>query len=158
MLGLPQQVGGAHLGVGGVVGDNQRLGGAGEQVDADTAEELAFGLGDEGVAGADQHVHRGNAGGAERHCRHCLDAAQQVNLVGAGEMHGGDGGGGRHAVQRRRAGGDPLHARDLGGEHRHVRRCHHRIAAARHITTDLGDGNIAMAKTNAGQRLDFHVA
>ena len=58
MFGLAQQVGGAHLRVGGVVGDDQRLGRAGEQIDADAAEQLPLGLGDERVARTDQHVHR----------------------------------------------------------------------------------------------------
>ena len=58
MLGLPQQVGGAHLRVRGVVGDDQRLGGTGQQIDTDTAEQLPLGFGDERVAGPDQHVHR----------------------------------------------------------------------------------------------------
>ena len=79
MLGLAQQVGRAHLGVGGVVGDDQDLGRAGEQIDADPAVELALGLGDIGVAGADQHVDRLEALGAERHRRHRLDAAQHMD-------------------------------------------------------------------------------
>ena len=58
MLGLAEQIGGAHLAVDRLVGDDQRLGRAGEQVDADAAEELPLGFGDEGVAGADQHVDR----------------------------------------------------------------------------------------------------
>ena len=58
MLGLAEQVGGAHLGVGGLVGDDQDLGRAGQQVDADPPEELALGLGDIGVARADEHVDR----------------------------------------------------------------------------------------------------
>ena len=58
VLGLAEQVGGDQARVGGLVGDDQHLGRAGEQVDADAAEELALGLGDVGVAGADEHVDR----------------------------------------------------------------------------------------------------
>ena len=46
VFGLAQEVGRAHLGIGAVVGDDQDLGRAGEEVDADSAIELAFGLGD----------------------------------------------------------------------------------------------------------------
>ena len=90
MLGLAEQVGGAHLGVDGLVGDHHRLGRAGEEVDADAAVELALGLGDEGVAGADQHVDRRDRLGAERHRADRLDAAEHVDLVRAAEVHGGD--------------------------------------------------------------------
>ena len=51
VLGLAEQVGGAHLGVGGVIGDNQRLGRTGQQVDADAAEQLPLGLGDKALPG-----------------------------------------------------------------------------------------------------------
>ena len=56
MLGLAEQVGGADLAVDAVVGDDQRLGRPGEQVDADAAEQLALGFRHIGVAGADDHV------------------------------------------------------------------------------------------------------
>ena len=46
------------VGVGGVVGDHQDLGRAGEHVDADAAEEDALGLGDVLVAGPDDDVGR----------------------------------------------------------------------------------------------------
>jgi hypothetical protein len=83
VLGLTQQVGCAHLGVRGVVGDDQNLGRAGEEVDADPAIELPLGLGDIGVAGPDQHVHRLEGRGAERHRRDCLNAAENMDFIGA---------------------------------------------------------------------------
>ena len=58
MLCLAQQVDRAHLGVGGIVGDDQDFGRAGEEVDADPAIELSLGLGDISVAGADKHIDR----------------------------------------------------------------------------------------------------
>ena len=42
MLSLAEKVGGTKLAVHCVVGDHQRLGGAGQQVEADAAEELAL--------------------------------------------------------------------------------------------------------------------
>ena len=56
MLGLAQQIGGADLGIDAVVGDDQRLGRPGEQIDADAAVELPLGLRHVGVAGTHQHV------------------------------------------------------------------------------------------------------
>ena len=58
MLGLGQQIDGdaARVVVG--IGDHDDLRRAGDVVDADAAEHLALGLGDIGVAGSDDAVHR----------------------------------------------------------------------------------------------------
>ena len=90
VLGLPEEIGGAELGIDAVVGDDQRLGRAGKQVDADAAVELALGFCDEGVAGADQHVDGRNGRGSERHRADRLDAAEDEDFVGAGKVHGRD--------------------------------------------------------------------
>ena len=58
MLGLGQQVDRDDERVGVLVGDDEDLGGPGEQVDADLAEQLALGLGDVGVARAGDQVDR----------------------------------------------------------------------------------------------------
>ena len=52
VLGLAEQVGRDEPWVGRLVGDHQHLGRAGQQIDADAAEQLALGLGHVGVAGA----------------------------------------------------------------------------------------------------------
>ena len=157
MLRLSEQVGGAHLGVRRVVGDDQRLGRPSQKIDADASEQLPLRLGDERVARTDQHVDCRYARGAESHRGNRLDTAEQIDLIGAAQRHRGDGGGRRHAIQRRRAGGDTLHARDLRGQHAHVRGRDHRIAPTRHITADTGDRNVLVPKPNAGQRLHLHV-
>ena len=141
-----------------LVGDDQRLGRAGEQIDADAAEQLPLGLGHVGVAGADEHVDRRDGLGAERHGGDRLHAAEHVDLVGAAEMHGGDDRRMRPALERRRAGDDALHAGDLGGDDRHVRRGDHRIASARHVAADRVDRDVLVAEDDAGQRLDLEVA
>ena len=158
MLRLSEQVGGAHLRIRRVVGNDQRLGRARQKIDADAAEQLPLRLRDERIARTDQHVDCRYARGAERHRRNRLDAAEQIDLVGATQRHRGNGGGRRHAVQRRRAGGDTLHAGDLRGQHAHMRGRDHRIAAAGHITADTRDRNVLVAKPNAGQRLHLDVA
>ena len=72
----PEQVGGDKLGIGVGVRDHDDLGRAGEQVDADRAEQLALGLGDVGVAGADDHVGGLEALDPECHRRQRLHAAE----------------------------------------------------------------------------------
>ena len=93
MLGLAEQVGGDELRVGGGVRDHEHLGRPRQQVDADAPEQLALGLGDVRVAGADEHVDRLGAAEPERHRGQRLHAAEAEHLVGAG---------GRDRVQHRR--------------------------------------------------------
>ena len=95
--------------------------------------------------------------GAERHGGDRLHAAQHVDFVGAAEVHGGDDGRMRPALERRRAGDDALHAGDPRGDDRHVRRGDHRIAPARHVAADGVDRDVLVAEHDAGQRLDFDV-
>ena len=77
MLGLAEQVDRDDERVGVLVGDDQDLGRAGEQVDADLAEQLPLGLGDVRVAGAGEQVDLADGLGAERHRRDGLGAAEQ---------------------------------------------------------------------------------
>ncbi len=100
VFGLAEQVGGAELAIHRLVGDHQRLGRAGEQVDADAAVELPLGFGDEGIAGADQHVDRLDALGAERHRADRLDAAEAIDHIRAGQMLRGDDGRCRRGPRR----------------------------------------------------------
>ncbi len=119
--------------------------------------ELALGLGDEGVAGPDQHVDRRDALGADRHRGHRLDAAEAIDDIGAGKMLRGDDGRGRFALVGRRAGDDPRDARHLGGDDRHMRRGDHRIFAARHVAADRIHRDILMAEHHTRQRLDLDI-
>ena len=157
MFGLPEQIGGAHFGVGGVVSDDQGFGGAGQQVDTDATKELALGLGHECVTGANQHIDRRDGLGAKAHSGDCLDAAEQIYFIGTAEGHGGDGGGGRYAVQRRGAGGDAGHTGHFRGQHGHMCRGHHRVAAAGHVAADTGDRDVFVAQPDSGQGFDFDI-
>ena len=158
VLGLAEQVGGADFAVDAVVGDDQRLGRAGEQIDADPAIQLALCLRHVGVAGTDDHVDAGNRLGAERHGGDRLHAAEHEDLVGAAEMHRRDDRRMRAAAERRRARDDAFDPRDLGGDDRHVRRGDHRVAPARHVAADRIHRDVAMAEDDAGQRLDLEIA
>ena len=56
MLCLAQQVSGADLSIHRVVGQQERLGRARKQVDADPSIQLPLGLGHKGIAGPDEQV------------------------------------------------------------------------------------------------------
>ena len=64
VLGLRQEIGRDPGGIGGLVGDDQHFGRAGDHVDADGAEDLALGGGDIGVARPDDLVDRRDGLGA----------------------------------------------------------------------------------------------
>jgi len=92
MLCLPKQVGGTYFCVYSIVGDHHGFRWASEEVDADTAIKLAFGLRDESIARSYQQVHRLDGLGTQRHGSHGLDAAEDIDLMSAAQMHGGDHG------------------------------------------------------------------
>ncbi len=154
VFGLTEEVGGAELAVDGLVGDHQGFGRAGEEVDTDLAVELALGFGNIGVTGADEHVDGLDRLGADGHGADRLDAAEHVDLVGAGHVLGSDDGGSGNAVEGRGAGDDASTAGDLGGEHRHVGGGKERIFAARHVAADGSDRHVLVAKRDAGEGLD----
>ena len=77
MLGLAEQVGRAHFPVDAVVGNHQRLSWAGEQIDADAADNCRLASATIRVAGADHHVQGFDALGTEGHRADRLHAAQQ---------------------------------------------------------------------------------
>ncbi len=87
-----EQVDRDHERVGVLVGDDQHLGRPGEQVDADLAEQLPLRLGDIGVAGARDQIDLADRLGAHREGGDRLHTAEQMDLVGSGEVHGGDRG------------------------------------------------------------------
>ena len=157
MFRLAEEVGRADLAVHGLVGDDQRLGRPGEEIDADAPEQLALGLGDIGVARPHDHGDGRDGLGAERHGGHRLHAAEDVDLVGAAQVHRGDDRRMRPALERRRAGDDAAHARDLRGHDRHMRRGHHRIAPARDVAADAVHRDVPVPQDDAGKRLDLEV-
>ena len=106
MFRLAKQVGGADLAVDGVVGDDERLGWASEQVDADPTVQLPLGLRHESIARPNNHVDGRDGFRAKRHRSHRLHAAEHVDLVGASEVHGGHDRRMRLCAERRRAGYD----------------------------------------------------
>ena len=80
VLGLGEQVDGDAARVVRGVGEDHDFRRAGDAVDADPAEHLALGLGDIGVAGADDAVHRRDGLRCPRPGRRRLRAADAVDL------------------------------------------------------------------------------
>ena len=158
VLGLTEQVRRTQLGIDGLIGDDERLGRAGKQIDADAAEQLPLGLGDEGIAGPHQHVHRCNGLRAERHGGNRLDAAKAIDLVGATHVHGCDDGRMRRAALGRRRGDDALHTGDFRGDDAHMGRGHHGVFAAGHIAADRAHRDVFVTEHDTGQRLHLDVA
>jgi len=133
VLGLAEQVGGAHLAVDAVVGDDQRPRSGREQIDADAAEQLTLGFRHIGVAGPDYHVDRADCLGAERHGGGLPAPAEHVDVVAAAECMaatiagcGPPLNGGAQAAMRF----TPATAR---GPRSTCARRPHRIAPARHV-------------------------
>src|SRR5262249_10270946 len=157
VLGLTKQVGRTNFTVHAVIGDDQGLGRPGEKIDSDSAEQLPLGFRHIGVSGAYDHVDRLNRLCAECHGRDGLYATKHVDVVGAAEMHCRDDGRVRSPFEGWRTGDDPFHARNLRSHDRHVCRCDHRIAPARHVTADRIHRDMTMAEHDARQRLDLEV-
>ena len=112
VLGLGEQVGGQPRRLARLVGDHEHLAGAGQAVDGDLAHDLALGLGDVGVAGADDDVAARHGGGAEGHGGDRLGAADREQVGDAEQSAGGGDPGGRAAAaaaaaSRRRRGRRP---------------------------------------------------
>ena len=93
----------------------------------------------------------------ERERRERLDAAEDVDLVGAGEVHRRDRGVRDAALERRSARGDALDAGDLRRDDAHVGGRDHRVATARNVRADARHGDVSVAEPDAGERLDLEV-
>src|SRR5207245_63628 len=79
MLGLGEQVERDRPGVRVRVGDHEQIAGTGEAVDPHPPGQLALGLLNVEVPGADDHVYRGDRHGPESECRDRLRAAHAVD-------------------------------------------------------------------------------
>ena len=123
----------------------------------DRPEQPALCLDDICVARADEDVHRFDGRRPERQRRERLHAAEDVDLVRAGEVHRGDGGVGDAPVERRSARGDALDAGDLRRDDAHVSRGDHRVATAGDVRADARHGDVPVPEPDAGERLDLEV-
>ena len=131
--------------------------GPGEEIDADAPVELALGLGDKGIAGADQHVDGGDRIGAQPHRAHRLHAPEDVDLVRPAHVHRRDDRRIRPPLKGRGRRRDARHAGDRGGDDRHMRRGDHRELAGRHVAADRLNGDRAVPEDDARKGLDLDV-
>ncbi len=150
MLGLAEQIGGDERRVGAVVGNDQDLGGARRQVDADQAEQLPLGLRHVRIAGAGDHVDGAHADAAVGHGAERLHAADGVDFVGARlgqriERGGEDA----LRVARRGRADDVGDAGDLGGGDAHDGGGNERILAAGDVAADGFDRDDLLAERDA---------
>ena len=104
MLGLADQVGRHVHRVGGVIGQNGDLGGAGFGVDADLRAAYPFGGSDVDVSGAGDHVHRREicpigVNPAVGEQRHRLRTADRPHLFDAEQPGSGQDGGVRQPAE-----------------------------------------------------------
>ena len=93
VLCLGEEIGGDPVGIGGVVGKDEDFTGAGEKIEGDASEELAFGFDDPGAAGAEDFADGADGAGAEGEGGDGLGAADPVNLVDSAVGEGGEEGG-----------------------------------------------------------------
>ena len=157
VLRLREQVDRGQERVGLVVRDDEDLGGAGEEIDPDLAEELTLGLGHVRVARAGDEVDRIDRLGADRHGGDRLNPAEDIDLIGPRELHRRHGRGGDLAADRRRARHDARHPGDLGRDDRHVRRGGQRVLSAGDVGARGLNGDVLLAEEHPGQRLDLDV-
>ena len=120
VLGAGEEVGGDEGGIGVGVGDDEGLGGAEDAVDADFAEELLLGEGDEDAAGAADLVDARDGLGAVGHRGDALHAAGAEDVIDAGDFGGDELERGDGAIGRDGRGHDDLgDAGDAGGDDGH---------------------------------------
>ena len=158
VFGLADQVGGDVHRVGGVVGQDRDLGGAGLGVDADLRAADPLGGGDVDVARPGDHVDRSQfrsvgVGSAVRQQSDGLSAADGPHLIDAEQAGGGQDGGMRQAVELRlrwARNDQRVHACGLGGHdvHHHAGRVDG--VAAGHVQPDTLDRHPAFGDRCAG--------
>ena len=92
----------------------------------------------------------------EGHHRHRRDAAQDEDAIGAGLMHGVDGGPVvALALDRRRERVDVVHAGNARRDDAHLGRAEHRVAPARDVAPHRLHRDMPVAEDHAGLRLDL---
>jgi hypothetical protein len=151
VFGLGQQVGGDPVGVVGAVGDHQHLRGTGDGIDADRAENPAFGGGDIDIAGSDDLVDRADRLGAVGQRADRLCAADAVGLGDPGQACC------RHhrrvepAIRGRHYHDPAFDAGDLGRQRVHQHRGRIGGGATGHVEAGGGDRGPAVAQAQTGR-------
>jgi hypothetical protein len=84
-------------------------------------------------------------------------STERIDFIGAAQMHRRNNGRMRLAPEGRRARDNAFDAGRFRGNHTHVRGGDHGIPSARHVATNAIDGNVFVAKNDAGKCLHLHV-
>ena len=136
MLGLAEQVGGDPVGVGAFVGHHENLRWSGDGIDTNRPENLALGLGDIGIAGADNLVDRRKVSSPESEGGDGLGAADRIKFIHT-RLEGGIGNRrGELAARRGRGHHDAVDTGNLGWNRVHQHRARIGGKPARHIDAD----------------------
>ena len=155
---LPQEIGRAQLGIRCcLIRDNHRLGRAGEEINTHPSVKLTLGLGDEGIAGANQHVYRIDRLCAKRHSPNRLDPAHDIDFICPAQMHRRNNSRVWFSVKGRRAGHDAWYFGNLGRGDRHMRAGDHGEFPARNVAADGLNRDILVPQNNPRKRLYFDV-
>ena len=155
MLCLGGEVDGNRHGIRRVIGDDRGFGRAGEDVDPDSPEEKALGLGDKGVTGPDDDVGLATGEEAESHTGHGVHAAHLQDGVGAGQIHGIGHRRVDRVTARRRTGHDEVNAGDLGRGDAHDSGGRVGVAAAGHVAAGALHRQHALPQAHAGGGFDL---
>ncbi len=146
MLGLREEIGSDEIGAGGVVRHHRDFARPGELIDRHRADDLALGLDDPGIAGAENLLHARDAVRAVGERGDGLGSADLIDLrraSGAERV-------GQHFVYRGRRGYDDLaHPGQLGQRHGHDRGGDERCGAAGNVDADPLDGIVLLAHGGA---------
>ena len=160
MLGLAEQVGGDVRRVGGLVGEDQDLGGPGLGVDADPALEQPLGGDRPDRARPGHQVDPGAGADAVGEHRDRLGAADGVDLLDAEQRARGQDRRVRQAavlLLRGRGQRDRADAGDLGRDDVHEHAGDQRRDAAGHVEADPVDRHLAVGDPGAGAELGGRV-
>ena len=153
VLGLSYEVERGEARVHISVGDDRQLGRPRQPVDPDEARHLALGLGDVGVAGADDAVDPRDRLRPVGHGPHGLSAARLRHMCGAGPLSRvKDGRRDRAVGLRWRAKDDLFNPGHDRGHDGHADRRRINGAAARHVAADARERPHDLAEPDAGAR------
>lgn len=146
VFGLSEEVGGNPVGSSRAVGEDEDFAGAGEEIDGDLADELAFGFDDPGVARAEDFADVWDGGGAVGEGGDGLCSADAVDFACTAEVECGEEGRVDFSVRSAGGGGDDLrNGCSLGEGAGHDGRGDKGGGAARDVDADAVEGVEAFA-------------
>ena len=157
MFRLAQQIGGTHFSIDGFIRNHQGFGRSCKKIDPDPAVELPLCFGNIGVSGPDQHIHGGNALGAQSHRCHRLHTSDHINRICTPHGLSCDDSVRGFALVGRGAGDDFLDPCNFCSDHRHVGGSDHREFPAWHIGPHPIHWDVPVAEDDPGKGFLFDI-